>query len=156
MPLYGNNSCLVNSVTVNSTQVTQFITESPVPVIEIMKLAYTLQEPSLVADSSKVIAAGSLLYWMQSILNGINTNIYVGRQYVKVKNSGANKVYMLLLQAYAFQARTVLSYFQKKDTEYKSSLVKLIAKLNTLNKAWVAQLSSAGLMGNYNFSKHLQ
>ena len=149
------SSCVPSIGAVSPAEVDQIVAGTNVPVLESLKLAYALQEPGLITQTAQVVGAGALLQWIKGVINGINMAIYSGQNFNKsAKNS--NAIYLKLLSGFQKRAMGVLQGIRAHEVNYRTNLHALLKTLNTANKDWVRQLSSAGLMGNYNFSKHLQ
>ena len=163
--LYGVNitvpthaGCGAPQVSVTPTIVAQIVTSTNIPVIRVVKLAYVLREPALINEASSVIGAQALAHWLQTIINGINMNIYAGRNFNGNGLNGKNQInhYLAILAAFQKRAITVEQYYHNYAKRDQRAMTILMKTLDTSNKDWIAQLESAGLMGNYNFSKHLQ
>ncbi len=140
---------------ISPSEYAQFISASQIPVIEVIKMAVVTDpsdpSPAIINQAAQVMAEGALADWMGAILNGINANIY------SYKNlSNPPKGYMNALKEYQSQTKTVWDYFQARYKSHKIAIIALLKALKQMNHAWIRSLSSSGLMGNYNFSKHLQ
>ena len=152
---YYNSTCPISVSSMTPTEIAQLVSTTDVPVLELLKMAYVNDSPSLIYKGALVVGAGAEIHWIKAILNGIDLNIYTYQNLNKsTKKSMGN--YKFELAAFQQRALFVLHAFETQDKNYKKNLNTLMAQLKTLNKDWVTSLSSAGLMGNYNFSKHLQ
>ena len=152
---YYNSTCPISVSSMTPTEIAQLVSTTDVPVLELLKMAYVNNDPSIIYEAALVVGSGAEIHWIKAILNGIDLNIYTYQNFNKsTKKSMGN--YKAELAAFQQRALKVLHTFETQDANYKKSLNTLLAQLKTLNKDWVRQLSSAGLMGNYNFSKHLQ
>jgi hypothetical protein len=157
VPYTEEPTCQPQAVTFSSpAQFDQFISSTQVPTLEVLRLAYAENMPGLVTEAARIAGESALLQWIEPILNGIDLNIYVEQNYLKASAEKTNSVYMNLLKDYQTRVETVYRTLQSKEQAQRKQLNTLITRLKNLNSQWMASLSSAGLLGNYNFSKHLQ
>ena len=152
---YYNSTCPISVSSISPTEIAQLVSSTDVPILDILKMAYVNNSPSLIYQSALVIGSGAEIHWIKAILNGIDLNIYTYQNLNKsTKKSMGN--YKSELAAFQQRALNVLHTFETQDKSYQENLNTLMVQLKTLNKDWISNLSSAGLLGNYNFSKHLQ
>ena len=154
---FGTPQCTPPVITISSpSEFAQFISSTQVPAVEVLKLAYTENMPGLVTQAATIAGESALLQWIKPIINGVNLNIFAEQNFVTETGKHSAKVFLGLLKAYQIRLNTIykdLDHKTKKQIEEMSGLMKT---LKSTNHSWVRQLSSAGLLGNYNFSKHLQ
>ena len=154
---FGTPSCTPSPITITSpTQFAQFVSATQVPAIEVLKLAYAENEPGLVTEASTIAGQTALLQWIKPVINGVNLNIFAEQNFVKETGKTSAKVFLGLLKAYQIRLTTIYKDLDHKTKKQNAEMLNLLKTLKSTNHSWIRQLSSQGLLGNYNFSKHLQ
>jgi hypothetical protein len=143
------SSCSGITITkLSPAEIYNFVTNSTMPVIEILKLAYVNQDQSLVNTAAQAMAAG----YAQSLFGNIITA--AGANILTAKNIDHQKALKLWSQ-YITRMQTVRNELASEHANY---MKKLNTELSTnryyanLNKAWVSSLAKYGLRGAYNFN----
>ena len=63
---------------------------------------------------------------------------------------------MNLLKDYQSRVEIIYRTLESNEQAQRKQLNTLVKHLKSLNEQWMSSLSSAGLLGNYNFSKLLE
>lgn len=143
------SSCSGVTVTpLSSAEIYNFVANSTMPVIEILKLAYVNQDQTLVNTAAQAMAAGYAQSLFGNIIESAGANI------LTAKNIDHQRALKLWSQ-YITRMQTVRNELASEHANY---MKKLSTELSTnhyyanLNKAWVSSLARYGLRGAYNFN----
>lgn len=144
-----STSCSGVAMTPLSQQeIYNFVTNSSMPVLLILKLAYVNQDPALVNTAAQAMAAGYAENLFGHIIRAAGENI------LTAKNIDHKKA-LKLWSEYISQMKTVRDELKSEHNAYIKELSSEISTNKyyaSLNKAWVGSLSRYGLRGAYNFN----
>ena len=150
-PLPSNTSSLCGNATItslNQQQIYNFVANSTMPVMLILKLAYVNQDPALVNTAAKAMAAGYARSLFGDILQSVTTNVMAAKN-INHKNK------LKLWNEYVGKIRVIQHSLNNGYVREESRLASQINTVNyyaKLNKDWVSTLSNYGLQGAGGFN----
>ena len=144
----GSGLCGTYVATLSQSQMDNLITQSSVPVLLVLKLAYVNNDPAIVETAADLMAAGYARSLFSDILKAVEINVMAAKNLDRKKKTRIWNIYVN-------QVKHVQSAIDKMYDTYESTLHIQQANLKyyaNLNKAWVSSLSQYGLAGNYNYN----
>ena len=144
----GSGPCGTYVASLSQSQMENLITQSSVPVILVLKLAYVNNDPAIVETAADLMAAGYARSLFSDILKAVEINVMAAKNLDRKKKTRIWNIYVN-------QVKHVQSAIDKMYDTYESTLHIQQANLKyyaNLNKAWVSSLSQYGLAGNYQYN----
>ena len=132
----------------DSQTMTALTENSPIPVVELVKMAYVNDEPSLIQNASDLIATSIIQRWLNGLIFGLNLD-----SSARVNLNSKTKLKVLMINIMKSKLKSVGTELQALRKNYLTKLDDEIKTLNKLNEAWVQGLTSSGAIGSYNFSQ---
>ena len=144
----GSGLCGTYVAPLSQSQMENLVTQSSVPVILVLKLAYVNNDPAIVETAADLMAAGYARSLFSDILKAVEINVMAAKNLDRKKKTRIWNIYVN-------QVKHVQSAIDKMYDTYESTLHIQQANLKyyaNLNKAWVSSLSQYGLAGNYQYN----
>ncbi|MHB1755539.1 MAG: conjugal transfer protein TraH [bacterium] len=130
------------------SQLDNFVTNNPLPVIMIAKLAYVNDDPAIINEEAKALAAGYAYNMFSDMMRAVENNVMAAKN-VDQKSK------KIAWDLYTNRVRSIAAGFQKQYMDEVNNTKAQEAALTyyqNINKAWVSSLSQFGLSGAYNYN----
>ena len=129
-------------------QMDNFVTNSSMPVILILKLAYVTQDPNLIYSAANAMAAGYAKNLFGDMIQAVTKNVMAAKNIDK-------KHKLKLYEEYIHQITPIqreLNTQYEEDITLLNTQTKNIEAYQNVNKQVTSALSQYGLAGAYNFN----
>ncbi|MHB8231959.1 MAG: conjugal transfer protein TraH [bacterium] len=151
VPVSDTTSSVCNSIALTGLspqELSNFISNSRLPVVLISKLAYVNNDQGLLDVAANTMASGYVYNLFNDILAAVDTNVMAAKNIDNTESKKEAKLYI----------RDIRTIIDKLGAEYEQEEKTLTTQEKTLqyyqnlNKQWVNSLSQFGLSGAYSYN----
>jgi hypothetical protein len=148
LPSSTGSICNIPYPSLSESEAGNFITNSTLPVLLILKLAYVNQDPSLVNTAAEAMAAGYTRSLFGDILQSVEINVMAAKN---VYHQNKQKIWDLYVSKIQIVRKAINGGYDRKLALLNKQIT-TVDYYKKLNKDWTNSLSQYGLQGAYNFN----